>query len=425
MSLPSTSPDIQSLLDYLYGLQRFGIKLGLDHTEKLLESCGNPHEKFRSIHISGTNGKGSTAKYIASILHEAGYKTGLYTSPHLIDFNERISINGDLISNEQIASFILEFKEDISSIDSTFFETTTAMAFWHFNNNNVDVAVVETGMGGRLDSTNVLLPDVSAIASIGMDHSNILGETLEEIAYEKAGIIKHRTPVIVSQQNEGVMDVIRKMCSVKTAPLIVPDTISDNNVESGVNHFFYRNERYAVPLLGKHQCENAVLAIETVLSFDSELGKDTIKTGLKNAIWPGRMEKIFTNPDCFYDVAHNPQSIDATLRTIELLYKKRPIGVMVLKEGKNICQISDRIQTRFHTLITTSIPAMGLYTAGELQNQLSKNNIDATEMRDFQSAINNGITLVDANQCLLVFGSHYVAGDLYNVFDFSFGKEAK
>lgn len=425
MSLLSHSTDIQSLLDYLYGLQRLGIKLGLDHTEKLLESCGNPQKKFRSIHISGTNGKGSTAKCIASILREAGYKTGLYTSPHLIDFNERISINGDLISNSDIASFILKFNEDISSIESTFFETTTAMAFWYFNKKNVDVAVVETGMGGRLDSTNVLLPEVSVITSIGMDHCDILGETLEEIAREKAGIIKNDTPVIVSQQNKDALEVIRKISAAKNAPLMVPDEVYENNIESGGSHFVYRNEHFTVPLIGKHQSENATLAIEATHSFDSGISIDIIKKGLQKVNWRGRMEKVSANPDCYYDVAHNPQSIDVALSTIESLYKNRPIGVMVLKEGKNISHISKSIQSRFRTLIVTSLSGIGLYASTELHSQLSKNGIEAKEISDLQSALKKGKTLIEGNQCLLIFGSHYAAGDVYNAFDFSFGKQEK
>lgn len=423
MSQPSHSTDIQPALNYLYGLQRLGIKLGLEHTERLLSACGNPHKNFRSIHIAGTNGKGSTAKFIASILQEAGYKTGLYTSPHLVAFNERISINGNGIHDEDIALFISEYKDAITDIDSTFFETTTAMAFWYFSKNHTDAAVVETGMGGRLDSTNVLIPDASVITSVGFDHCERLGNTLKDIAREKAGIIKQNVPVFSSRQNAEAIKEIVKTAEKENAPLTVADEVFRD--ENEINSFTYRDKQYAVSLAGKHQTNNAALAVDTVTSFDSEISQSNIRNGLQKTVWRGRMEKVSANPDCYYDVAHNPESIDAVLKTIESLYETPPIGVMVLKEGKDIALIAEKIKSRFSTLIVSAVPGLGLFTSEELACQLREYGIDADGEPNFSSAMEKGKDLVSDSRCLLIFGSHYVAGEIYNTFDFSFGEEAK
>jgi len=194
------SADINHILEKLFKLQRLGIKVGLDHTYELLNRCGNPHNKLKTIHIAGTNGKGSTAAILQSILRTAGLKVGLYTSPHLVSFNERIRVNGIPISDDFIIEFMKMLNDDIDEIKSTFFETTTVLALYNFFIEKVDVAIIEVGLGGRLDSTNVLEPNLTIITSIDIDHQNILGETINEIAFEKAGIIKKDTPVITPNQ---------------------------------------------------------------------------------------------------------------------------------------------------------------------------------------------------------------------------------
>ena len=185
---------IDTILEELYSLQRLGIKIGLEHTFQLLDQIGNPHKKLRLIHVAGTNGKGSTCSILTKILIDHGLKVGLYTSPHLIKFNERIQINNCQISDEYIATFFNENRTKINNIEATFFETTTAMAFNYFQDQAVDYAVIETGIGGRLDSTNVITPKVCGITSISLDHMEILGETIEKIAIEKAGMIKEKVP---------------------------------------------------------------------------------------------------------------------------------------------------------------------------------------------------------------------------------------
>ncbi len=184
-------------LDYLYSLQKSGIKFGLENTKKLLEFLGNPQNSFKSIHIAGTNGKGSTSSLIASVLSKLNYRVGLYTSPHLVRFNERIRIDGNEIEDSYLVDKVILLKDLIEKIKPTFFEVTTAIAFKYFADSNIDYAVIETGLGGRLDSTNVIMPEISIITKIDIDHKDFLGETIEKIAYEKGGIIKPNIPVVV------------------------------------------------------------------------------------------------------------------------------------------------------------------------------------------------------------------------------------
>ena len=204
----NNSKKIDEILSYLFDLNRFGIKVGLDHTVELLNRCENPQNDFQSIHIAGTNGKGSICSMVSSILMAAGYKVGLYSSPHLINFNETIRVNNICISNNEIVSFIQRKRKDIDEIRSTFFETTTAMAFDHFSFNEIDIAIVETGLGGRLDATNVINPIITAITSISLDHIDILGNDIVKIAKEKAGIIKKGIPVVISPQKKSVKSIL-------------------------------------------------------------------------------------------------------------------------------------------------------------------------------------------------------------------------
>ena len=207
-------PDLQ----YLYNLNRLGIKVGLQHTRDLLSVNNNPEKKINTIHIAGTNGKGSTCSMINSILLHKGLKVGIYTSPHLIRFNERIKVNNEEINDEYIISFLKKNKKNIEKIKSTFFETTTVMAFSYFQHKKVDVAIIETGLGGRLDSTNVLEPKITAITSISLDHRKILGETIKEISKEKSGIIKKNTPLVVSNQPRSAQLEIDKKAKMGERP---------------------------------------------------------------------------------------------------------------------------------------------------------------------------------------------------------------
>ena len=417
--IPS-STNFTDLLDYLYNLQRLGIKVGLSHTIELLKRCGNPQKNFQSIHVAGTNGKGSTCAMTAAILMAAGYKVGIYSSPHLICFNERIRINDSLITNEQIISFVKDYKEDIDEIESTFFETTTAMAFKHFSNHKIDVAVIETGLGGRLDSTNVLSPTVTAITPISMDHREILGDNIQKIANEKGGIIKPGVPLVLGPQEDSVksilFDIAMRNGSKKTTQ-VIPNNIK---FDASGTVFNYENIRFRTQLIGKHQALNAALSISIVSKFNSNINPQTIQKGLDNTYWPGRLQKLSESPSLFYDVAHNPEGINAILSTMQTIYKCNPVGLFVMKEDKETEMIANAIKGRFESLIISGGENYGLMTASQLAKALEKNGIDDFTVEN--SIINAMVQFSNKSKKLnipgVIFGSHYIAKEVFDKFAF-------
>ena len=417
--IPS-STNFTDLLDYLYNLQRLGIKVGLSHTIELLKRCGNPQKNFQSIHVAGTNGKGSTCAMTAAILMAAGYKVGMYSSLHLICFNKRIRINDSLITNEQIISFVKDYKEDIDEIESTFFETTTAMAFKHFSNHKIDVAVIETGLGGRLDSTNVLSPTVTAITPISMDHREILGDNIQKIAKEKGGIIKPGVPLVLGPQEDSVksilFDIAMRNGSKKTTQ-VIPNNIK---FDASGTVFNYENIRFRTQLIGKHQALNAALSISIVSKFTSNIKRETIQKGLDSTNWPGRLQKLSESPSLFYDVAHNPEGINAILSTIQTIYKCNPVGLFVMKEDKETEMIASAIKGRFESLIISGDENYGLMTASQLAKALKKNGIDDFTVEN--SIINAMVQFSNKSKKLnipgVIFGSHYIAKEVFDKFGF-------
>jgi dihydrofolate synthase/folylpolyglutamate synthase len=393
MSKKFSSVIFNQLLEYLYALQRLGIKVGIEHTQRLLEVCGNPQDNFMSIHIAGTNGKGSTSAMISSILIEAGYNVGLYTSPHLLKFNERIRVNGVPISDERIVEFMAQYKPAINEIESTFFETTTAMAFDCFNKKKVDVAVIETGLGGRLDSTNVLKPKITIISSITADHTEILGNDLETIAFEKGGIIKNGVPLILASQSEEVKNVLLEIADRKNVKVTYCNENNIKNIsisETGTN-FNWRGIDYKTGLIGGHQARNAVLAIEASKTFSNIITYDILIDGLKKVNWPARIQKMHETLPIYYDVAHNPHGIQVALDSLL-------------------------------ELIVTSKPNLGLMEANDLYNSLINFGIKATIEQDIIKAIKIINNLVSKTSPGLIFGSHYIGETIYQEYGFSFDK---
>jgi dihydrofolate synthase/folylpolyglutamate synthase len=422
MSKKFNSVEFNQLLEDLYALQRLGIKVGVEHTQRLLEVCGNPQDNFMSIHIAGTNGKGSTSAMIASILTEAGYRIGLYTSPHLLKFNERIRVNGIPISNKRIVEFMLQYKSAINEIESTFFETTTAMAFDYFNKKKVGVAVIETGLGGRLDSTNVLKPKVTIITSITADHTEILGENLENIAFEKGGIIKMGVPLILSSQSKEVKDVLLEIADKKNAKVTYCDQNNIKNIsisEIGTN-FNWNNIDYETCLIGEHQAQNSVLAIETSKTFSNIINSDIIIDGLKKVKWPARIQKMHETLPIYYDVAHNPHGIQVAMDSLYAIYNEKPIGLIALKADKELELIVPKLKNRFKELIVTSKPDSGLMEAKDLYESLINYGIKTTFEPDIIKAvkiINNSVS----KKCPgLIFGSHYIGETIFKEYGFSF-----
>ena len=414
------SAEISPILDKLFSLQRLGIKVGLDHTIQLLNRCGNPHNKLKTIHLAGTNGKGSTAAILQSILRTAGLKVGLYTSPHLVSFNERIRVNGSPISNDFIIDFMKKFNDDINEIESTFFETTTVLSLCYFYFKKVDVAIIETGLGGRLDSTNVLNPNLSIITSIDMDHQNILGNTIEEIANEKAGIIKKNTPLITFKQPKKILDILRnraKTLNTKIEIVVDPQKIVVDNFST---KFVINNKTFSIPLFGKHQAYNAALAIRSSNIFMGPLSYQMIKDGIKNTVWPGRFQLLNNKLKIFYDVAHNSAGINTIRSTLNSLNALEKIGLIILKEDKDVDQISNSLKGLFDELIISTVPNAQLMSIDELNKSLNRCNIICKPIDPIEKAFNYILDKAEKGAVTIIFGSHYAARSIYKFFEINF-----
>ena len=304
--------DYKRSVEYLFQrlpmYQRSGIAAYKKDIGNIIKACkilNNPQKKIKTIHIAGTNGKGSTAHMLASILQEAGYKTGLYTSPHLKDFRERIKINGKTIDKKYIMNFIKENQLEFEKINMSFFEFTVAMAFNYFTESKVDIAIIETGLGGRLDSTNIINPELSIITNIGLDHTNLLGNTIEKIAFEKAGIIKNNTPIIIGRKQDKTKEIFKSIAKEKNAKLYYND--NPKNITTDVK--------------GDYQNENIGTAIKAIEVLNWNISNEQINKGinniLKNTGLEGRWQKLSENPLTICDVGHNEDGIKNILRQIE------------------------------------------------------------------------------------------------------------
>jgi dihydrofolate synthase/folylpolyglutamate synthase len=420
MTLVENSDKINSQLNYLYNLQRLGIKVGLSHTLELLKRCGNPHKHYKSIHVAGTNGKGSTCSMVAEILIKAGYKVGVYSSPHLVRFNERIKINNTFIKDDEITSFIKYHKNDIEIIKATFFETTTAMAFKHFAENNIEVAVIETGLGGRLDSTNVISPIITAITPISMDHREILGPDIETITKEKGGIIKPNVPVVLGKQEEISASILRKISRSKNSSILSQEYPQNIIVSEQGTSFKIKNESFRTPLVGHHQAFNAALSIAIINQFDSKINSKIIQKGLDKTTWPGRLQRMSIKPPIFYDVAHNAKGIDAMLKTITSLYNCSPIGLITLKSDKEINMIAKATNGKFKSLIISGSKKNGLLNGSELAqsfNDLKVSNYCVEN--SFLQALDDLVKISKELEAPgVIFGSHYIAKEVFDKFGF-------
>ena len=299
-------------LNYLFSqlpmYQRTGAAAYKKDIGNIIKACNflnNPQEKFKSIHIAGTNGKGSTAHLLSSVLQEAGYKTGLYTSPHLIDFRERIKINGKKISEEHVIDFVNSNKENFETINMSFFEYTVAMAFYEFEKEKVDIAIIETGLGGRLDSTNIVNPLLSIITNIGYDHMNLLGDSLEEIAFEKAGIIKENTPVLIGKKQQEIDHVFKNQANKKNASLTYAKRFDNQFSEE----------------IPDYQKENINTVISAIDVLNWNISNEEINSGIKNVKintgLRGRWEVLSTKPKIVCDTGHNIDGINQVINHLE------------------------------------------------------------------------------------------------------------
>ena len=410
---------INSTLEYLYQLHNRGIKLGLENINKILHECDNPHNEFKSIHLAGTNGKGSTASIIAKILQNTGLKVGLYTSPHLINFNERIRINGHPISNNEIINFTKKHRNFFEKHSITFFEATTALAFDYFRGNNVDIAVVETGLGGRLDSTNVLSPIHTIITEIDFDHTHLLGDSVEDITAEKCGIIKNSVPNTTINEKGNIVEVIEKFSKKQKTETNYIDknniTVLDHKKSS--LHLKYNEKSYFLPQAGSFQAENAILAIEVIKNEFKDITDIQIQKGLDQWFWPGRMQQM--KEDIFYDVAHNSSGVNILTSDLLNIYNKKPLGLVVMKNDKIRPEIISLFENAFEELIISTIPSKDILSKDDIKEQTSLNHYRFIEnLKDALEFFENK----RVNGPKVIFGSHYIAKYVYKFFDFSFDK---
>lgn len=426
-SLSPSSPN-HDTLTYLYGLQHRGIRLGLRSVRLLLHELGDPQKSFPSVHLAGTNGKGSTSAFLASMFMEAGLRTGLYTSPHLLRFGERIRIDGEEIPDERLVAYVRAMRRKIDALHATFFEATTAVAFKYFADSGVDVAVVETGLGGRFDATNVLRPMLSLITSIGLDHTEMLGGTLPQIAREKGGIIKPRTPVIVGRLPREASEVLRRIASNKAAPFFeswrtagfAPGTRN----RSGLPVFrtgMLKGSPLRLGLEGAFQMQNGQLAVAAATlvgrmqTFAPDFAADAVKRGLlnvrKNTGIRGRCERVAIGGlPYLIDVGHNPDGVGALVHTLKKDGIKPAVVVFGAMRDKDIAGMLAIFRTLECPIVAVA-PEMARAKPSVEVLQLARNQgIQAEACPSVGAGVAKARKLA-GKRTVLISGSHYVAAE--------------
>ncbi len=425
----------QETLEYLYNKLPMFTRIGaaaykpnLDNTIALCEALDNPQNKFKSIHIAGTNGKGSSSHMLASILQQSGYKTALYTSPHLFNFNERIKINGQPIEEQFVIDFISKIDYLLNSLQPSFFEITVAMAFSYFAEQQVNIAVIETGLGGLLDSTNVISPELCLITNIGYDHVNLLGNTLQEIALQKAGIIKQNTPVVISETQDDIKPIFNNKALLLQAPIIYANTIYDvvkTNATNSTQQVKIINKgnltitSYTIDLLGTYQLKNikGIIAATTIL-YElgwKNIGTTSIEKGLANIIkntgLRGRFEIINQSPIAIIDVAHNAEGLTeviAQATNISTGNLHIIIGMVNDKEITKALQVLPTLATYYFTQahIPRALPAK------DLQEQASNFKLNGLVYNNVNVAYKSALSNAAANDTILICGSFFVIAEL-------------
>lgn len=401
---------IEDVMNFLYSqlpaFHRVGpaaYKPGLDNTYALMKVVGNPHQHGKTVHIAGTNGKGSTSHLVASALQEAGYRTGLYTSPHLVNFGERIRTNGQMIADEAIMDFVNTYHSEWESIQPSFFEITVALCFWYFKRENVDIAVIETGLGGRLDSTNIIEPEVAAITSIGMDHMQFLGNTIESIATEKAGIIKTGHPIVTGELPANALDVVRKMAAQK-----------------GVKHIHAPAQKFDVPLCAlqgnyqRHNTRTAYAILQELQLLGWKIEEEQIATGfmkvIENTGLRGRWETLRNTPRIIADVAHNQEGIQEVVQQLGETKFDQLHFVLGLVADKDI------------ELVLQSLPvnARYYYTKAQLPRALSPEllleraahyQLSGSAFQNVGNALDAALAAASGNDLIFIGGSVFVVGE--------------
>jgi len=404
----------------MFGLRRFGIKLGLETIRGILERLGNPQNSYASIHIAGTNGKGSVAAALSAILQAAGYRVGLYTSPHLVHFNERIRIDGRDISNERVVEAYLRVKQvHGGKREPTFFEFATAMALHEFRQRQVDWAVLETGMGGRLDATNIIHPVLSIITNISLEHREYLGNTLAEIAWEKAGIIKDQTPVVTGIRGKQALAVVQEVAAKRQAPVYrLNKNFRIRRSKAGTFSYIgvaHRWPHLTSPLAGKHQVDNMALVLagcEILAQKGTVLSLDQITAGLAATRWPGRLEIVSASPLIILDGAHNLTAARYLARYLSEHLSQRDITLVVgiLSDKPYAAMLQSLLPVCRRAIITRPQIDRGL-PPETLLAVARKTTSQVTIVPEVGRAVKAAMESAGPNGVVCIAGSLYVVGE--------------
>lgn len=424
----------QESLQYIEETHKFGVRLGLDNISKLLELLGNPQDKINIIHVAGTNGKGSTCSFITSILKEAGYKVGLYTSPFLETFTERIRVNGENILEDDVARIVTLIKEKIEYMVAngysypTEFEIVTAMAFYYYCEQNVDFVALEVGLGGRYDATNVInKSEVSVITSISLDHVGILGDTIAKIAYEKGGIIKENGVAIVYDQSDEAKDVIKDICKEKNAKYIEVKFDSMKIKKSDINSQVYSckvmNKTYEdleIKLIGEHQVNNSMLALSVIEYLKEaknlDINEEDIRRGLLNTKWPGRIEKLMEDPIFIIDGAHNEDGASSLAKSISKNFGNKKGTLLIgMLEDKDIDSVLKIIMPYFDKVITTTPDNPRAISCEILKDKISKYVDDVISIENIEEAVNYTLRNSKKEDIIISAGSLYMIGSVRTI----------
>jgi dihydrofolate synthase/folylpolyglutamate synthase len=410
--------EIDSALNKLFSLHQFNIKLGLDNITRFLKIIGNPQDKLKTFHIAGSNGKGSTAAFIASILQELKFDVGLYTSPHFVHFNERVKINSLEIPDDYISGFISAYEKEINDFQLTFFEVTTALAFQYFYDRQVDYAVIETGLGGRLDATNVLNPLGIIITSISKEHTQILGDTIEKIAFEKAGIIKKNSKVFTGILPDAAADVIKQKCEETGSELFL---LNEYTLGKDKKLELYTEEveidDWKIPLKGYYQIYNAALAALAVTKTLDITKFHSVEHGLRNVIAntgiQGRYDYYKTGPDIIFDSAHNPESVSNFITEFskdEKKYNRKALLFGVMRD-KAVDEMLNLVKDHFdeiHICQAKYDRALPVEDLSEIAGRLNIKTIIERNPGDYLRNFEGR----EQKDCLVVMGSMYLIGDI-------------
>jgi dihydrofolate synthase/folylpolyglutamate synthase len=411
-------------IGFLYGLQTFGIKLGLRNITNVLQEIGNPHKHFRTIHVAGTNGKGSTAALLESVLRTAGYQTGLYTSPHLFDFSERIRVNGSPIPRRKVSKGVDLLKPYIERYRCTFFEAATALAFHHFSQEEVDVAIVEVGLGGRLDATNILSPLCTIITDIDHDHTEYLGHTLKQIAQEKAAVIKKHGTIITSVNDPEILKILQTVSRKQEAALYPAAehctfrakemTSEGSRVDIQTPFHSYEGLRLSLP--GEHQLRNlsaAILTLDLLSENGLPIRRKNVRDGVAGTIWPGRLQVLQRKPLFIVDGAHNPAGMRALKEALKGLFTyEHLILILGIMENKKYTEmVHSIVPIATHTIVTRPKMdrALNLQTLAQEVRTIS-NQVETTST--VSRAVKRAFQLAGPNDAVCAAGSLFLVGEI-------------